>query len=216
MPAGQAQPPSSGGYAASQVAAFEPRKMSLVQAAYHIIAQAGFEGLRTRDVARAAGINVATLHYYFPTKEALIGAVALYLASRFETMRADAPEAAADALTQLRREFADAAYYLTEHPEMVEVMRELTARARRDEAIARIIEPLKFHWRASVEEVIAAGVAQGAFTPRMPDAQAAGIIVALLWGVVTLPIEGNLDHAQEAIEHWLTSPEKTTSGRRSK
>src|SRR5256885_9347658 len=48
------------------------RKTALVQAAYRGIAAEGFEGLRTRDVADEAGLNLATLHYYFPTQEQLI------------------------------------------------------------------------------------------------------------------------------------------------
>ena len=50
----------------------ESRRHDLVQAAFRGIAERGFEGLRTRDVAADAGVNIATLHYYFPTKEALI------------------------------------------------------------------------------------------------------------------------------------------------
>src|SRR5947208_16705160 len=51
------------------------RRGALVFAAYNRIARHGFEGLRTRDVAADVGVNIATLHYYFPTKEGLIRAV---------------------------------------------------------------------------------------------------------------------------------------------
>src|SRR5919201_6765497 len=51
------------------------RRRALVAAAYRRIANDGFEGLRTRDVAADVGVNIATLHCYFPTKEALIRAV---------------------------------------------------------------------------------------------------------------------------------------------
>ncbi|TMG42173.1 MAG: helix-turn-helix transcriptional regulator, partial [Chloroflexi bacterium] len=50
----------------------EDRHEALVQAAFNQIAERGFEGLRTREVAAEVGVNIATLHYYFPTKEALI------------------------------------------------------------------------------------------------------------------------------------------------
>src|SRR5438067_8616181 len=51
------------------------RRRALTGAAYQRIAAEGFEGLRTRDVAADVGVNIATLHYYFPTKEALIRGV---------------------------------------------------------------------------------------------------------------------------------------------
>ncbi len=63
----------------------EPRKEELVEAAYREIAANGFEGLRTREVAGAVGVNVATLHYYFPSKEDLIRAVLGHVMSRFQT-----------------------------------------------------------------------------------------------------------------------------------
>jgi len=53
----------------------ENRRQALVEAALDEIAERGFEGLRTREVAAHVGLNVATLHYYFPTKEALIRGV---------------------------------------------------------------------------------------------------------------------------------------------
>src|SRR6266536_5102442 len=59
------------------------RRQALVAAAFQRIASEGFEGLRTRDVAADAGVNIATLHYYFPTKEALIRGVIGHAMQRF-------------------------------------------------------------------------------------------------------------------------------------
>lgn len=42
----------------------DQRRRSLVLAAYQLIAEGGFERLRTRDIAARAGVNIATLHYY--------------------------------------------------------------------------------------------------------------------------------------------------------
>ena len=49
---------------------------AIAAAARALIAERGFEGLRTRDIADRVGINIATLHYHVPTKEALIELVA--------------------------------------------------------------------------------------------------------------------------------------------
>src|SRR5579883_522341 len=61
----------------------EQRRQSLVEAAYHLIAEGGFERLRTRDVAARAGVNIATLHYYFAHKQDLIQGVVEYLLKQF-------------------------------------------------------------------------------------------------------------------------------------
>ena len=68
-----------------RAAADGDRRGELVLAAYKRIAERGFEGLRTRDVASDVGVNVATLHYYFPTKEKLIEAVVALAMGRFRT-----------------------------------------------------------------------------------------------------------------------------------
>ena len=67
----------------------EDRRQALVGAAYAQIARQGFEGLRTRDVAAEVGVNIATLHYYFPSKESLIRGVVELSMQRFRSTLAD-------------------------------------------------------------------------------------------------------------------------------
>src|SRR5260370_20987092 len=63
----------------------EDRQQALVLAEFNQIAERGFEGLRTREVAAGVGLNIATLHYYFPTKEALIRGVVAHAMDRFRS-----------------------------------------------------------------------------------------------------------------------------------
>src|ERR1700731_4010872 len=63
----------------------EDRQQALVRAAFNQIAERGLEGLRTREVAAGVGLNIATLHYYFPTKEALIRGVVSHAMDRFRS-----------------------------------------------------------------------------------------------------------------------------------
>src|SRR6266702_1849806 len=60
----------------------DDRRQALILVAYHSLAEKGFEGLRTREVAAQVGIHSATLHHYFPTKEALILEVVDYAVQR--------------------------------------------------------------------------------------------------------------------------------------
>ena len=57
------------------------RKTELVEIAYRLIAQNGLEGFRIRQVAAEAGIDNGTLHYHFPSKEALIHGVVDYFSN---------------------------------------------------------------------------------------------------------------------------------------
>ena len=50
----------------------DERRIAIARAARALIIGKGLEGLRTRDIAERVGINIATLHYHVPSKEALV------------------------------------------------------------------------------------------------------------------------------------------------
>src|SRR5271155_2591550 len=101
------------------------RRTALLQAAFDVIAEVGFEGLRTRAVAKLAGVNIATLHYYFPTKQALIEGVAQLMAAKFVLVHGPAPDPTGyAALDRLRQEFSDGRYYLEHEPKLLLVLQE--------------------------------------------------------------------------------------------
>jgi TetR/AcrR family transcriptional regulator, regulator of cefoperazone and chloramphenicol sensitivity len=183
----------------------DERRDSLVRAAFACLAAGGFEGLRTRSVADRVGVNIATLHYYFPTKEALIGGVTDYLASQFITLHAPPVASTGKAvLDRLHQEFADAHFYSTERPELFAVLFELQQRGRRDPAIRNIIEPLFGHWQYGIERFLAAGVEDGAFRSDLDPAGGAALFVAALTGAGCLRLpRGKLDAIFTAIEAWL-------------
>ena len=191
----------------------DDRRDSLVRAAFACLAADGFEGLRTRSVADRAGVNIATLHYYFPTKETLIGGVADFLASRFIMLHAPpVPQTGSAALDRLHQEFADACFYRAEHPELAAVLFELQLRGRRDPLIRNIVEPLFGHWQFGMKQWIAAGVEEGVFRRDLdPDAAAAFLVAAIAGtGVLGTPRE-QLERIFAAVEAWLLVPAKPTS-----
>lgn len=186
----------------------DQRRQSLVSAAFEAIATDGFEGLRTRFVAARAGVNVATLHYYFPTKEALIGGVAEYLATQFISLHGPKPiPSGSAALDRLHQEFSDVRFYHAQHSELLVAMLELQLRSRRDEAIAKIIDPLIGHWREGLEKMVRAGMNEGVFRAGLEPAAAAFLIIAAFSGVMVHRTSTNeLDGTFAAMEHWLLSP----------
>ena len=163
----------------------EPRRQELVVAAYRRVAEAGFEGLRTRDVAAEVGVNVATLHYYFKTKEALIRAVVAHAMGRFRTTfdAGGSPGAQLGAhLNGVRRLFRD-------EPELFAVMGELAQRAARDPAIAAILKETDATWHATVRGLLKHAQAEGSVDADLdPDATAA-LVTATFRGIFMFPIE---------------------------
>jgi AcrR family transcriptional regulator len=193
------------------------RRLGLIRAACAIIADRGFEGLRTRAVAARAKVNIATLHYYFPTKEALIGGVAEQMSALFRSVRA--PEPAGDrgvpaALAALRRELADVRYYWATHRQWLEVMMELTRRGQRDAAVRRAIRPLNDGWFASIRDVIVAGQRERVFRADLEADALTTIVVTFLAGVPLLDLDApTFDQACTALERLLVrTPTRSKTG----
>ncbi len=152
------------------------RRRELVAAAFGRIAADGFEGLRTRDVAADVGVNIATLHYYFPTKEALIRGVIGYAMQRFtETLPGEG-----SALDQLRTHLRAILRLLKQDQQLWTVMGELVLRAPRDEDLAQIFRQSDTVWHRTVRNLIDRCIQEGALQPVLdPDGLAALIIVAI-------------------------------------
>jgi AcrR family transcriptional regulator len=160
-----------------------PRRQELLLAAFDQLADRGFEGLRTRDVAAAAGVNVATLHYYFPTKETLIAGVLEHAMERFRTTIT--PSSSHDTL--LRSHFAGVRRLARSDPTLFAVMGELALRSARDPAIAVLFERMLRSWQAAMRAMILhTTVGGGKLSGREADAQAA-MAVAAVMGACMLP-----------------------------
>src|ERR1700761_3899901 len=140
------------------------RRTALLQAAFDVIAEAGFEGLRTRAVADRAGVNIATLHYYFPSKQALIEGLAQFLGAKFVLLHGPAPEPSGfSAVDRLRQEFSDGEFYFEHEPKMLLVMEELGLRGKRDVEVQKVVEMMRGHWKRGLERMVEDGIAEGTF-----------------------------------------------------
>ena len=162
------------------------RRQALVAAAYKQIAELGFEGLRTREVAAAVGINVATLHYYFLTKETLIGDVLKHAMQRFRSTMS----VSGATIDQLRSHFAGILRLADEEPELFAVMGELALRSTRDPAIRELYQATTAVWRSTVRGLLAKATADGSLSgPRDLDAQASLVVAALTGACMVPPIQ---------------------------
>jgi AcrR family transcriptional regulator len=152
------------------------RRTALVAAAFHRIASDGFEGLRTREVASDVGVNIATLHYYFPTKEALIRGVIGHAMHRFiETMPKEGSP-----VEQLRGHLRALTTLLKQDHQLWAVMGELVLRAPRDPDLEHIFRQTDEYWHRTLRDLIERCLEEGAIDPVLrPDDMAALMIVAI-------------------------------------
>lgn len=160
----------------------DDRRAAIAAAARALIVEHGFEGLRTRDIAARVGINVATLHYHVPSKEALIALVAQSLRDEFIAQHLSNPRENLTALERLELEFREYEDARRDTPELHLVSGELLTRARRDPVVAAIMRPMLDHWFGQIAAIMRDGVADGSFRADVdPDAAARVIIGALTW-----------------------------------
>ena len=194
----------------------EPRKEALVAAAYQILATRGFEGLRTREVAATVGVNIATLHYYFPHKEDLIRGVVARAMQRFRGTLSGAGSAE----DQLRAHFRGLRRLSRDEPELFTVMAELAIRGVRDASLRKIVGGTDDAWRAMLRTLLRRARDEGAVAPGLdPDGMAA-VIVATLKGTFMLPSAEaeNVERTFRQLETLvgLRVPRKTTTRSRAK
>jgi AcrR family transcriptional regulator len=177
------------------------RRLALIRIAYLEIARGGFEGLRTREVAAEAGVNIATLHYYFPTKEALIRGVVEYTMGQFRSTLT--PHASSK--DQLRSHFLAVRALLKNHPDVGLVMGELALRSARDRSLARLMDDANEAWHRTLRALLKRAVKDGNLRPELDSDDVASLVMATMTSM-TLPTVASgprIDQALRELERWL-------------
>jgi AcrR family transcriptional regulator len=187
----------------------EDRRRQLIRVASSLIADKGIEALRTRDIAAAAKINIATLHYYFPTKEALIQAVIADSIDQFRSAREGRHLPIESARQQLRLEMQDVRTRLVSAQEQLAVLTELAILARRDPEVAHILKRMDHGWHRQLSEILQRGKKSGEFRQDLDVASAASAIMTQLrsLGYLIEPRQTEIlaifDQIVAQIETWL-------------
>jgi AcrR family transcriptional regulator len=188
------------------------RPAQIVRAAYQLIVDSGLEGFRTRDVAAKVGINSATLHYYFPSKESLIRGVVQHLIEELKKPLVKPHREPQSAVDKLRLEFRDVSARIRQAPGQLLVLNELAIRSWRDPAIARILSHLDEQWRGHLVSILKQGIKEGTFRSDLNPLSTANAIMTQLRG---LGMQVKLDASQfdrlvkqiaVQTEYWVLRP----------
>jgi AcrR family transcriptional regulator len=146
-------------------------------------------------------VNVATLHYYFPTKEALIRAVVGHAMERFRTTfeQGGAPGA------QLEAHFRGVRRLVREEPELFAVMGELAQRSARDPVIAAIFKETNDTWHSALRGLLRHAKADGSVRADLDPDSTAALVTATFRGMFMLPPETT---SPQRLEQSLTQLER--------
>ena len=160
------------------------RRQTIVQAAYRTLAEKGFEGLRMREIAKRAGIDHSTLHYYFSGKEALIDGVVDHIVQDLAIGRNQATESAeVGPRDRLAAHFDALVRQMKKAPEMFIVLIEIRARAMRETELRAIFAKNDLAWKAFLVETLQAGIQKKQFPSTLVPEVAADVIISLIRGL---------------------------------
>ncbi|MDO6965635.1 TetR/AcrR family transcriptional regulator [Rhizobium alvei] len=166
----------------------DDRKRAIAAAARSLIIEKGFEGLRTREIAERVGINIATLHYHVPSKEALIALVAQSMRDEFVAQHLQRDRKGLTARQKLEIEITEFRETRDNNPELLKVMEEMTRRAKYDDNVAHEIIPLRIRWFEGFVSILDEGRNDGSFRPDLDPVAGAYLVIGALIATASMQI----------------------------
>ncbi|MBC8101857.1 MAG: TetR/AcrR family transcriptional regulator [Cytophagales bacterium] len=163
---------------------------AILEAAWVVLARDGYEKITTRRIAKVAGVNIATLHYYFGTKEQLLSEATRYALKDAENRLQQAMIGTPTAVAALERVFEAVWQLVQERPGILRF--DLVVRGFRDEAARREAIGIYDSYRTLTEDLITRHLQEG-------GTLAPGITVPGLAHYLICAVDGVL------LQHVLTS-----------
>lgn len=150
------------------------RRLAIVERAWELFAHRGFSGVRMSDVAQAAGVSPAALHYHFESKRELFHETLRYSIKLAYDRQAAELAGIADPAARLRRLFALQAPQGETGRAEWSIWMQTWASAAVGEG-ARVHAEGYGRWRRTVAAIVAEGCASGSFAPASPAEQDAAV-----------------------------------------
>jgi TetR/AcrR family transcriptional regulator, repressor for uid operon len=172
------------------------KRNQLLDAAVICFADKGFHATSTADICRAAGMSSGNMFHYFPTKDAIVRAIAeedrRQTAEMFATV--DASGNVVASIIQL----AELAIASFADPIIARLSLELAAEATRNPAIAEMFAANDRTTKAMFVDLLTVGMERGEVDRALDPEAAALWLIALIEGAIG---HAALDPAFDASEH---------------
>lgn len=174
----------------------EQAREAILKAAWVALARDGYEKITTRRIAKIAGVNIATLHYYFGTKESLLSEVTRFALKDTEEQLRRAMEEATSARTAMERVFTTILELVKDRPGILRY--DLIVRGFRDEAARSEAIAIYESYRTLTEELIDWNLREGgALAPGLTVSGLAHYMLAAVDGVLLQHVLTEDDAAAE-------------------
>lgn len=144
----------------------ETTSQRILDAARAVIARRGISGLRIREVAAEAGVNVAAIHYHFGSKELLMEAVLQSIGDRFYQDYLALPGSGAG---RIRAHFRTTVDYLAEQDDLHRVWLNFLVESFHSPRIQALFHRLLERWRHCYQSDLEASYRSGHPLPLPPE-----------------------------------------------
>lgn len=156
----------------------EDRRQRILEAAESCLRARGLHQLNIREIARAAGVSLGSVHYYFPSKQHILTELYQGFVKRMSAAARSGASTvpAGDRVLAFLDDYFDE---LARDPSLCQVFADLWDRAAEDASLRQL---LSSHYRAFLRWLTKEIVAGGGVTPREARKRAE-MVVALVDGV---------------------------------
>lgn len=149
------------------------RVADILQATCRVVVREGAHGLRMASVAREAGVSKALLHYYFTTRQELLGAAFAYSSERWDEAVAGQLARATTGAERVERYLLASVDPSGPFGDHRALWNEVWSSLRIDEDLRPAVERTYRAWLERLAELIDEGREDGS-VPQSVDARAAG------------------------------------------
>ncbi|MFM7323154.1 MAG: TetR/AcrR family transcriptional regulator [Armatimonadota bacterium] len=160
----------------------KPARQHLLEATRTALARDGFEGITTRRIAEAAGVNIATLHYHFGSKEALLAEAVRFTLTTVAQQTFAAMQDAPSLRDALQAGFQAFWSIVRDQPGTIRL--ELTVRGFRDETARLIAAEIHDTLTKSLEGLFDRLAPERRLEPRLPLQRIARYMVSTMDGIL--------------------------------
>jgi AcrR family transcriptional regulator len=177
----------------------EQTRNAILEAAWTALARDGYEKITTRRIAKLAGVNVATLHYYFGSKEQLLSDATRFALKDTEYRMRRAMDEAQTATAGLKNLFAAIWEMVQEGPGILRY--DLIIRGFRDEAARKDVLAIYASYRSVAEDLVERHLREGGtLTSGVTSSDFANYLMTAIDGVLLQHVlTGDAMAAQRAL-----------------
>lgn len=137
----------------------DPLREQLLDAAGRVFARQGYAGTKIQDIVREAGLSTGAVYGRFRSKNDLLREAVVRRTAHTARVGVDGAARVADLITRL------AAINRVPLSDAEAVRLEAFVTARREPEIASAIDEAQRHWRAAVQPLVEAALADGTVAP---------------------------------------------------